>query len=379
MLAQTQATTTTSPPNPAEGLVEDLSNLGEACGRDPSWVCERVHDWTGNQTLAGLANWFVAKPFAILAVVVGAVVVTRLARSVIHRGMRRWTDPSAARRWNWLASRTPTVLQRPEDWSVRAEARVQALIAVFSSLAGIVVWTVAVLWIFDILAVNVAAFVASVGILGAALAFGAQNVLRDFLAGFFIVVEDQMGVGDVVDLGPDAKGTVERITLRATRVRDVHGTVWHVPNGQLTRVGNRSQEWARAVVDVEVDLDCDYDTAHRVVTEVAAGLAADPVYAEDLRDPPEVWGIDSFTADGYVLRLVVGTRPAAQWRVMRELRVRLHAAFPAAGLRFAGARPELWVHEVGADTSDGTGGDTGGSVGGDPDGNAGPRAGGTPA
>jgi len=347
MFAQTS---TTLPPNPAEGLVDGLSSLDEACGRDPSWLCERVYDWTGNQTLAGFVNWFVAKPLAVAAVVLAAVVASRVLRVVIHRGMRRWTDPSVSHRWNWLASRTPTVLQRPEDWTVRAEARVQALIAVFSSLATVVVWTLAVLWIFDILAVNVAAFVASVGILGAAVAFGAQNVLRDFLAGFFIVVEDQLGVGDVVDLGPDAKGTVEKITLRATRVRDVHGTLWHVPNGQIQRIGNKSQQWARAVVDVEVDLDCDYATAHRVVGEVATGLAGDPAFAPELIDAPEVWGIDSFTADGYVIRLVVGTRPGAQWRVMRELRVRLHAAFPAAGLRFAGARPELWVH---ADDPDG--------------------------
>ena len=139
------------------------------------------------------------------------------------------------------------MLLRSGQWDLRAEARVQTLTVVFRSLASLVVWFIAVVWILQVLGIALGPLIAGAGIVGVALGFGAQNVVRDFLAGFFLIVEDQFGVGDIVDLSPDVAGTVEKITMRATRLRDVNGTVWHMPNGQILRAGNKSQEWARAL------------------------------------------------------------------------------------------------------------------------------------
>lgn len=342
--AVAQAKTTTTVANPAAGLVEGISNLDEACGTNPTWVCRHVYDWTGNQTLAGFAEWFVAKPLTILAIIVVAVLVIRILHWLIKRSMMRAFAGTGSKRLARLRERTPNVLLRSGEWDLRSEARVYTLIAVFRSVASILVWFVAVVWILGVLQIDFGPLVAGAGIIGVALGFGAQNVVRDTLAGYFIVVEDQMGVGDVVDLGPDAKGTVERVTLRSTRVRDVQGTVWHVPNGQITRVGNKSQEWAQAVLDFEVDIETDYDTAHDLILARAEAMSAEPDWSSEILESPEVWGIESFTTDGYIIRLVVKTRPASQFGVMRELRRRLKAAFDEAGIKLPAARPELWVH-----------------------------------
>jgi len=339
-----QAKTTTTVANPAAGLVEGLSNLDEACGGNPTWACRTVYDWTGNRTLAGFAEWFVAKPLTILVIVLVAVLVNRVLHWLIKRSMTRAFAGTGSKHLARLREATPNVLLRSQEWNLRSEARVDTLIAVFRSVASIIVWFVAVVWILGVLEIDFGPLVAGAGIIGVALGFGAQNVVRDTLAGYFIVVEDQMGVGDVVDLGPDAKGTVERVTLRSTRVRDVQGTVWHVPNGQILRVGNKSQEWAQALIDLEVDIDTDYETASEVILQVAEAMAAETEWSTEILASPEVWGIESFTTEGYIVRLVVRTRPASQFGVMRELRRRLKAAFDEHGIRLPAAHPELWVH-----------------------------------
>lgn len=338
-----QATPTTVP-NPASGLVEEITNLDKACGQDPSWACRFVFDRTDNATLAGAAEWFVAKPLAILAVVLVALIASRLLRSVIKRVMLRMLEPTSSTRLARLRERTPNVLLRTtEEWSLRSTARVQTLTAVARSLASLIVWIIAFVWILDILELNLGPFIAGAGIVGVALGFGAQNIVRDFLSGFFLIVEDQFGVGDIVDLG-EATGTVEKVTLRSTRLRDVHGVVWHVPNGQILRVANQSQEWARALLDVEVAYDTDLEYAQQVIAETAEAMAADPEWAMEILETPEVWGIEAFTPNAIVIRLVMKTRPAAQWRVMRELRKRLKEAFDARGIVIPFAQVDIRVH-----------------------------------
>jgi small conductance mechanosensitive channel len=338
-----QATPTTAP-NPASGLVEGITNLDKACGEDPPWACQFVFDHTHNATLAGAAEWFVAKPLAILAVIVVAFISSRVARAVIKRVMLRVLDPTSSRRLARLRKHAPDMLLRTtQEWTLRSTARVQTLTVVARSLASLIVWIIAVGWILDILEVNLGPFIAGAGIAGVALGFGAQNIVRDFLAGFFLIVEDQFGVGDVVDLG-EATGTVEKLTLRSTRLRDVHGVVWHVPNGQIQRVANQSQEWARALLDVEVAYDTDLDYAQQVIAETAEAMAADPEWAMEILETPEVWGIEAFTPNAVVIRLVMKTRPAAQWRVMRELRKRLKEAFDARGIVIPFAQVDIRVH-----------------------------------
>lgn len=331
-----------TPGNPAQEAIEQLTNLSDACGRDPSWTCERVYDLTGSTTWAGAAEWFVAKPLSILITVIVAIVITRLAHVMIKRMMRRIMDQSRARRA--LHRATPAILQRTTEHSLRTDARVQTLTGVFRGFATVVIWFVAIIVILDILQIDLAPLITLAGLFGVALGFGAQNIVRDFLAGTFIVVEDQFGVGDIVDVG-DAKGTVEQVTLRSTRIRDVNGTLWHVPNGQILRVANKSQEWARAVLDIEVDAGTDYDEAAEVILSVATAMASEEDWMAEVLASPEVWGIESFSDSGYTIRLVIKTRPSSQFPVMRELRIRLHGAFAESGIRPpGGGRPELWVH-----------------------------------
>jgi len=313
-------------------LLGGLNTIDDACGADPSWVCQRVFEATDNAALAAAAEWAVAKPIAILAIVLLAFVVSRIARWTIKRVMQRMLKPENAERAKKLRERTPNVLLASGQWDLRAEARIQTLTVVFRSLASLVVWFVAVVWILDVLGVALGPLIAGAGIAGVALGFGAQNVVRDFLAGFFLLVEDQFGVGDIVDLSPDVAGTVEKVTMRSTRVRDVNGTVWHMPNGQIMRAGNKSQEWARALIDVEVATDSDLELVQRTIGEAAAEMATDPAWSYQILESPEVWGVEALTPGAITVRLVVKTRPAAQFAVMRELRLRIKQALDEAGI-----------------------------------------------
>jgi small conductance mechanosensitive channel len=332
VLAQSTSTTI---PNPAAEAIKSLSNLDEACGDDKSWACRWIFDWTGSNTWAGVADWVIAKPLAIAVVVLGAFLVNRLARWLIKRTMHRITDPNHQQRLARIRKRTPNALLRTDEWNLRTEARVHTLTAVFRSLATAFIWFVALVWILDILGINFGPLIAGAGIAGIALGFGTQTMVRDFIAGFFIVAEDQFGVGDVVDLGGNAKGTVEQVTLRSTRVRDVEGTLWHVPNGQLTRVANKSHEWARALIDVVVPYQADLDEVGGLMTAVADDLTADERWTREVLEAAQVWGVQELGADGIVVRMVIKTRPGSQFGLLRELRRRLKAAFDVAGVPFA--------------------------------------------
>lgn len=261
--------------------------LDQVCGVSPQLVCETVFNATGSEAWAKAADWFVAKPLKIFIIVVVAILVNRILRRVVKRVVQQMADPSASRTGRALRYATPSVLQQSADRSARIQARAQTLTTVSRGLVSVFVYFTAAVWILETLGINLAPFIASAGIAGVALGFGAQNIVRDFLAGTFIVIEDQFGVGDIVDLG-EAKGTVEQVTLRVTRVRDVNGSLWHVPNGQILRVANKSQQWARAVLDIEVDGDTDYDTVAAIMQRVSDELAAEDQWKVDVLEPAEV-------------------------------------------------------------------------------------------
>lgn len=265
-----------------------------------------------------VVDWLVDKPLRIIVTLVMAWLVSWVLRRVVARFMRRVVPP---------------VLSGSEAQHARAEGRAETLGTVIGGVLTAIVWFIAVISILEEFSINLGPLLAGAGVLGVALGFGAQNVVRDTLAGTFMILEDQLGVGDVVDLG-EARGTVEKVTLRCTRLRDVNGTVWYVPNGQILRVGNKSQDWARALLDVEVDVDQDVARVQAVLERTAAELAADPAWADALLGSPEVWGVETFTARGYTVRLVLKTRPGQQFDVMRELRVRIKAAFTSEGIKF---------------------------------------------
>jgi moderate conductance mechanosensitive channel len=167
--------------------------------------------------------------------------------------------------------------------------------------------------------------------------------VKDFLSGVFILIEDQFGVGDIVNLDGQTSGTVEAVSLRTTRLRAVDGTVWHVPNGEIRRVGNQSQHWSRALIDVEVAYDTDLDHAQAVIAGVAHEIAQADA---DVLDEPEVWGVEALGAHGVMIRLVVKTRPSQQYRVSRELRAQLKAAFDREGIEIPFPQQTVWHRQV---------------------------------
>ena len=176
--------------------------------------------------------------------------------------------------------------------------------------------------------VNLAPVLASAGVLGLAVGFGAQNLVRDFLSGIFMLLEDQYGVGDHVDLG-DAVGTIERVGLRTTTVRDIAGMVWFVRNGTIERVGNGSQDHAVAVVDVPLAIDTDITRAAAVAGTAAATGIAEAGHGADVLGDPRVLGVESLSASGMTLRLTVTTEPGRQWAVQRTVTERVVAALRA--------------------------------------------------
>ncbi len=295
------------------------------------WLCQKLYDWFGLDWLAENARVLVATPARILLVVVLAAVF----RALVHRAIRRLTDRTAT-------GAMPTILrplrnrvaQGDPDGQIteRRTQRAEAIGSVLRSFASIVVLGIAVVMVLGELGINLAPIVASAGVVGVALGFGAQNLIKDFIAGIGIILEDQYGVGDVVDLG-EASGTVEAVGLRITRLRDVNGVVWYVRNGEVLRVGNKSQGYAQVVIDMPVAHDTDLERARALMQEVADAMYAEEEWAEVLLAEPESLGVEQITSEGVFLRLMVRATNADQWRVGRELRMRLKERFVAEGIR----------------------------------------------
>lgn len=313
--------------------------LSQKCWEDPDHqVCGLVHKWTGNDTAAELADLLLAKPLAILALILGGLV----ARWLINRLIDRITRTAAAG--------TVPGARAAEAMSpmlhARREQRAKSMGSLLKNIATIVIFTVVTFMVIATLGYNIAPLLASAGILGVALGFGAQSLVKDFISGIFMILEDQYGVGDVVDLG-DAVGTVEAVSMRVTRLRDVNGTVWYVRNGEILRVGNQSQNWARTVLDVPVGYDVDLARVRGVLHEVAHALWQDPEWSGAILEEPEVWGVERWTPEGVVVRVVLKTAPLKQWEVAREMRElikdrfdALHIEIPYAHAAAYGAPPQ---------------------------------------
>jgi len=304
-----------------------------ACGQpgQQSWLCTTVYDLTGNRRAAEIADAFAA-PFRVLVILAVAFLVVRLTRLAIRRVVRRLARDDTVERLDRFRRKTGlALLDTSPVPSPRRRQRAETIGALLRSTSGVLVWATALVMVLDTFGVNLAALGVGATVLGVALGFGAQTLVRDFLSGLFMLIEDQYGVGDVVNAGP-ATGVVEGVSLRTTRLRDNEGTVWHIPNGQITWVGNKSQQWARALLDVAVAYDTDVDAAMDLVRRTAEGLLDDPQFRPLVLATPEVWGVEAIAADRVVIRLAVKTRPLEQWRVARELRARLKAALDAAGI-----------------------------------------------
>lgn len=300
------------------------------CVTDPDSWCGTVFHWTGNEWLAMYSDLLIAKPLHILLILIGAY----LLRWAVHRMITRFMQGNG--------DQPPKLLQPLRErkagtlstdlLSERRLQRTRTIGSILKSLSSFLIYGLALVYVLQVLGVEVGPVLASAGVVGVAVAFGAQNLVRDFLSGMFMLVEDQYGVGDVVDLG-EATGTVESVGLRVTTIRDLNGTVWYVRNGEILRVGNFSQGYAVAVVDLPIAHTSDVRQAIDVATRVASEVTTKPPLSKDVLENPEMLGVEQITADTIMLRLTAKVRPGKQWSVQRKLRAEIKQAFDEEGIR----------------------------------------------
>ena len=269
------------------------------------------------------------KLVVVVGVIVGAVVLRWILLFAIRRVVNRIVN-GAKKKQNALD--TQALLMSPLA-AVRVVQRTRTLGSVFGNIVTALIVIVAVLLLFTTLVPQATgAFALITAALGAGLGFGAQNVVKDVLSGLFMVSEDQLGVGDVVDLGP-ATGVVEGVGIRITQVRDVNGTLWFVRNGEILRVGNMSQGWSRVIIDLAVPYEADVDAVQENILGVAVHMASNTKWKSRILEKPEIWGIESISAEAIIVRLVVKTASSSKDDVARELRGRLKRALDEMGVR----------------------------------------------
>jgi moderate conductance mechanosensitive channel len=323
----------------AEAEVRDICGRGEE--QDPDLLCELLLEWTGNEFLARAAGTIeVVLRVAVLLLL--AYLFTRVLRGAVSRFGRTMERRIEARLDRGERQGTLDV----ERYRLRRFQRLHASVGVLRGVAGAIVWTIAVFAILDAVGVPLQPILAGAGLAGVVLGFGAQQLVRDVLAGIAMLIEDQYGVGDWIEV--DGRiGKVERVGIRATSFRDLDGIMNHVLNGYLQRVGNLSQEWSRSLLDIPIALDSDVPTAKAIIHKVATDLAQDPVWGSDIIGPPEIWGVQDFGPEGLSIRLVMPTKPMANWDINRQLRERLHHAFALANIRMQGRLVEVGGMEHG--------------------------------
>ena len=268
---------------------------------------------------AGFEDWLSFWPFSTLVIIVLAVAIRIVLKFVIDRVVRRIVN-GVKKKQNVDDTQA---LQNSPLIAVRIVQRTRTIGSVLGNVITTVIVIVSILLIVTTLDTNITgAFALITAALGAGLGFGAQNIIKDVLNGLFMVIEDQLGVGDVVDLA-FATGVVESVGIRVTQVRDVNGTLWYVRNGEILRVGNMSQGWSRVILDLAVPYTSDVDEVQHRMLDTAVELSEDPKWRTRILERPEIWGIESISAEAIVVRLVVKTRSSAKDDVARELRARL--------------------------------------------------------
>lgn len=291
-------------------------------------ICNAVYDITGSRDIAGYSDVLIGKPIALIGLFAVAFALRWIAHKAITRIAHRAAKGVLPDRMNLVATE-------------RRRQRAEAMASLFKSIVTGLITAVFGTMMLSEVGVDIAPIIASAGIVGLALGFGAQSLVKDFLSGVFMIIEDQFGVGDAVDLG-EAIGTVEAVTLRITRVRDVNGTVWYVPNGQIVRVGNQSQNWARTVLDISVAYHEDLARVRRVLGEVAHELWEDDDFKGQVIEEPSVWGVQDLAIDGVTVRVVLKTTPGEQWAVAREMRQRIKARFDHEGIEMPFPQRVVW-------------------------------------
>ena len=316
-------------------------------------LCRYVYHVTGSEWLARASNWLIAKPLAILTLILIGVVV----RWVIHRAIDRLTRRAALGTVPGVIARgkVPQMfLEHNAALSERRQQRAETMGGLLKSITTIVIAAIVGFMAISQLGYNIAPLIASAGIIGVAIGFGAQSLVKDFLSGIFMILEDQYGVGDSINVGT-VSGTVEAVGLRVTRLRDVNGTVWYHRNGEILAVGNMSQNWARTVLDIPVAFSEDLTRVRMLLRDVAHELWEDPEFRTDILEEPEVWGVERWEPDGVVVRVVLKTAPLQQWTVAREMRERIKDRFDAEGIEIPLPQRVVWHREAPSPGSSGHG------------------------
>src|SRR5689334_534252 len=272
--------------------------------------------------LTDIRNWVTGRGLVVVLIILGSILLARFVQWVGAK-ITHQIDSRAA----------------GGDALVRSEAAKHrhSLTQVLTWVAVVLIYSIAVFLVLETLGVPVTGLVAPATVLGVGLGFGAQRIVGDILAGFFIITERQYGFGDVVAIavvgaGEAATGTVEDVTLRITRMRSANGEVVTIPNGQIVKVVNLSRDWARAVVDVPVPASSDVNRVNDLLREVGAEAFRDPALRKLLLDPPSVMGVESLDLDQVNVRVVARTLPGKQFEVGRDLRARIVLAFRRQGL-----------------------------------------------
>ncbi|MDX2356623.1 mechanosensitive ion channel family protein [Dietzia sp. PP-33] len=265
-----------------------------------------------------ILTWLSNNGLEVVLLILGAALLTR----VIVKIARMWTGRIDAR-------------HAAEDFWSEESKHLHSLIQVISYVAVGILYILFGIQILLRFGVNLVALVAPATVLGAALGFGAQKIVQDFLAGFFVLAERQYGYGDIVELttatGVTA-GTIEDVTLRITRLRTLDGEAVIVPNGQIVTAINQSQDWARAIIDVPVPNNADMDKANEVLAEICRGIVDDERVGQYILDEPTVMGVQSIKLEQTVIRLLARTKPGMQWEVGRRMRAVILRRFRAEGI-----------------------------------------------
>ena len=311
-----------------------LADATAVCGNDEglasTWLCELVLEQTGNEVLARLSG---------IGTTLIRVVIILVVAFLISLVLRRWVTRFTTRMEERIGERLGR-LEDSQKYRVRRFQRLQAIAGVLRGALAVIVWLTAILMVIGALGFPLQPLLAGAGLAGIVLGFGAQQLVRDILAGIAMLIEDQYGVGDWIEVEGQI-GLVERVGLRSSSFRDIDGVLHHVLNGYIQRVGNLSQEWARATFDVPVSLDADLLAAKQVIYDVANELAEDPVWGPDIISAPEIWGVQEFGPEGIKIRLVLPTKPMVNFDVTRQLRERMKLAFDAHGIRMPAQQVDL--------------------------------------
>ncbi|MFF4238942.1 mechanosensitive ion channel family protein [Actinomadura geliboluensis] len=319
----------------------DKGSPETACGDpDPTTACRLVWNISHNTDFTKFFATWLDKPLTTLLLIIITFVVALIVKNIAHRMITKVTLRMAEGTMSERArERARTVFEgSPALLNKRRAQRAQTLGSVLRSIASVLIMGTALFSILGSLGLNLAPILASASVIGVAVGFGAQNIVKDLLAGLFMLLEDQYGVGDFIDVG-SAKGTVEAVTLRVTRMRDVNGVVWYVPNGEIKKVGNESQNWGRAVLDIPVDIHEDTEKVKEILQATADEMAADTAWKDLVLEQPSVWGVQALAGDAIVIRVVLKTAPGKQGDIARELRERVKRSFDEAGVTVATPAP----------------------------------------